>query len=532
MKASRHIPWRAARIAAQAICLLLFLWLFRRTEYTGTSEIPWAANLLFRLDPLIAASVLLAGKWVVTSVVAALVIVVLTLLLGRFFCGWICPMGTLLDAARWLGAVAKRGWRRIRGASTLSHPMERERSFRVTKYALLAVILVGAVFGLPLVGYFDPFTILVRGMTCALDPLWYRGTAAVFDWLYREAPAAVTSVSEPVYAFLKRSALPFQQTRFVAGSLSLAILAGVFALELVGRRFWCRSLCPLGAMLSLLSRWSIVRRLPLKACTDCRLCAETCRMDAFDRESRLRPEECTLCMDCVEDCPHERARFLARKPKPAPIVFEPSRRAFLTTFAAAFTLPAVAWAGRRNRMPHPKLIRPPGALDEEAFLEACVRCGECLKVCPTNALQPTMFEAGIEGVFSPRLVPRIGWCEFNCTLCGELCPTGALARLAQPEKHRAVMGKAQFDKERCLPFAKGKPCIVCEEHCPVPTKAIRFREAEVMNENGEQVTVKQPYLEFDLCTGCGICETRCPVAGESAVQVVRVETARRDGFQR
>jgi MauM/NapG family ferredoxin protein len=246
-------------------------------------------------------------------------------------------------------------------------------------------------------------------------------------------------------------------------------------------------------------------------------------MGAFDAEGRLMPEACNLCMDCVANCPHERAKVALRSPKKAPIALDPSRRAVLATLAAGFALPAFSWATRSDRPVHPKLIRPPGVLDERKFLDACVRCGECMKVCPTNGLQPALFEAGVEGVFSPRLVPRMGYCEFNCTLCSELCPTGAIPRLTQREKHIAVMGKAEFDRDHCLPFAKGKPCIVCEEHCPVPIKAIRFREAEATNEQGARVVVKQPYLVYDLCTGCGICEKKCPIEGLSAVRISRVE---------
>ncbi|MGD0016693.1 MAG: 4Fe-4S binding protein [Verrucomicrobiia bacterium] len=510
-----QIPWRFWRRATQVVCLLLFLWLFRKTEYTGIAGIPGAANILFRIDPLVAASVMVAAKRVVLTVLWSMILVALTVVLGRFFCGWICPLGTLLDGARRLVPTRFQ-------ARPLNHRWQH------AKYFLLGVILISAALGLPLVGYFDPFSILMRGLTCAIDPLWNHGVSATFTWLYQHAPAAVTSVTEPIYAFLKKTVLPFQGVTFrfagpaVAG---LVILLAVFALEFVQRRFWCRYVCPLGGLLALLSRWSLVRRLPVKSCKDCGVCGKICRMDAFDAEGRLAPEACNLCGDCIDECPQDRVRFIVRKTRTAPTPLDQSRRLFIGTVATGFALPVVAWVGRINRRIHPQLIRPPGAGDESAFLDRCVRCGECLKVCPTNALQPTMLEAGVEGMFSPRLVPRIGYCEYNCTLCGEICPTGAIRRLPLAKKQETVIGKAKFYKDRCLPYAKGKNCGVCEEHCPVPEKAIRFREAEARTEQGEKVIVKQPYVERDLCIGCGICENKCPLEGPAAVRVSRVEVA-------
>jgi polyferredoxin len=504
------IPWRFWRRGAQVVCLLLFLWLFRKTEYSGAAAIPGAANILFRIDPLVALCVTVAGNWVVPTLLWSLLVVALTVVLGRFFCGWICPLGTLLDAARHLG-------RTRRSARPLDHRWQH------AKYFLLGVLVVSAALGLPLVGYFDPFSILMRGLTCVVDPAWGRSVTWIFTWLYQHAPPAVTNATEPVYAVLRKTVLPFQNAAFRFVGVSLVVLLVPFALELVQRRFWCRCICPLGGLLALLSRRSLVRRLPVKGCKDCGICGEICRMDAFDAAGRLAPESCNLCLDCIDACPHDRAKLIVRRAGAKPVPLDPSRRWFIGALATGVTLPVAAWAWRLDRRVSPELIRPPGAGNELEFLDRCVRCGECLKVCPTNALQPTLGEAGIEGMFSPRLVPRIGYCEYNCTLCGELCPTGAIRRLPLAEKQRTVIGVAVIDKDRCLPYAKGRSCIVCEEHCPTPDKAIQFREIEVRTEQGEMVRMKQPYVLRELCIGCGICETKCPLAGPAAVRVIRVE---------
>jgi MauM/NapG family ferredoxin protein len=165
------------------------------------------------------------------------------------------------------------------------------------------------------------------------------------------------------------------------------------------------------------------------------------------------------------------------------------------------------------------VIRPPGSKPEPDFLDACIRCGECMKVCPTTTLQPSFLEGGIHGVFTPHLVPRIGYCEYNCTLCGQVCPSGAIAPLSVEVKRRTIIGRAHFDTKRCLPYAKGISCIVCEEHCPTPRKAILFDEVEMINIKGEKVRVRQPYVKPSLCIGCGICEKKCPLESESAIRV-------------
>ncbi len=122
-------------------------------------------------------------------------------------------------------------------------------------------------------------------------------------------------------------------------------------------------------------------------------------------------------------------------------------------------------------------------------------------------------------MFTPRLIPRLGYCEFSCTLCGQVCPTGAIRKLSIPEKEAFVIGTAIFDKGRCLPFADQSPCIVCEEHCPTHDKAIKFKEVTVTNREGNTVHLMQPYVIPELCIGCGICENKCPLPGHSAIRV-------------
>ncbi len=174
----------------------------------------------------------------------------------------------------------------------------------------------------------------------------------------------------------------------------------------------------------------------------------------------------------------------------------------------------------------PGLIRPPGSLGEDEFLSKCIRCNECMKVCPTNAIQPALTEGGLEGLWTPVLKMRLGYCEYECSLCSQVCPTHAIQLLQLEEKQKVKIGMAFFDRNRCLPYASARTCIVCEEHCPTPKKAIWFQEVEVMTPEGKLTTVKQPRVNPELCTGCGVCENKCPITDQRGVYVTSVGETR------
>jgi ferredoxin len=176
----------------------------------------------------------------------------------------------------------------------------------------------------------------------------------------------------------------------------------------------------------------------------------------------------------------------------------------------------------RARRKDSLLIRPPGAQDEPAFLSACLRCAQCMKICPTSALQPAAFEAGLEGLWTPVLMARVGYCDYGCHACGQVCPSGAIPELSLEQKRDQVIGKASVDRDRCLPWASATPCIVCEEMCPTPQKSIRLEEATLPGADGQPVTVQRPVVLRDVCIGCGICENHCPLEGEAGIRVYGV----------
>ena len=431
--------------------------------------------------------------------------VLATLLLGRFLCGWICPLGTVLD----LLSPDKR--------STTPLPALRGS----VKYWLLIPLLSASLFNLNLAGLLDPIAILLRGLTFFLYPL--LGLAAREGWvgLYKSIGERRDDFA-PAYNLLREHLLPFRDTLYPLAFFSAALLVAIIVLEYFETRAWCRHLCPLGTLAGWLGRFSPFNRVPKGICSDCGQCRDLCPT-TFD-QGVLEKEECILCMECEQGCPHSRISF-----RPAPKIkgsgpLMPERRVLLGGMAAGMLLAVPA----RFREPEKasRLLRPPGVRDEGEFLKKCVRCGECMKVCLKNALYPAAWQAGVEGLYTPLVIPRLGYCEYDCTLCGQVCPTAAIPALQVAEKRREVIGKAVFDRNHCLPFAKKIDCIVCEEHCPIPDKAIRSREVAVIGPDGTSRLVKEPYIVEEICNGCGICEFVCPVETKAGVAVFAVKDRR------
>ena len=244
-------------------------------------------------------------------------------------------------------------------------------------------------------------------------------------------------------------------------------------------------------------------------------------------------------MNCVAVCPESSIRFTFFPSTPTTTAAPDlqRRKALTSVLAGAAALPLFRSSAGFHVDRHDRLVRPPGATPEKEFLARCVRCGECMKVCPNNALHPSFTEAGIEGLWTPVLVPRIGYCEPSCVLCGQVCPTGAIWEFTAKEKawtservDKSIkpvrLGTAFYDRGRCLPWSMATECIVCEEWCPTSPKAIYLRAADVADAEGKTKTVRQPYVDPERCGGCGACEYACPVADRPAIYVTSIGESR------
>ena len=505
MKRRSSRTWVRLRKATQVLALLVFLGLFLGIRRRIPLE---TFSTFLRLDPLLTLSHLLASRALLAGSALSLLTLLLTALVGRAWCGWLCPLGTLLDL------LSLRRFRFRREA-----PAE---SLRRVKYVLLMATLGAAVLANLSLLILDPLTILVRALTVSIWPGLDWMVTNLESGLYRIEPfrALVSSVDQ----LLRPSLLPSSPLEY-RGSIPIALLlAGIILLGLLAEKFWCRYLCPLGALLGLVSKVAVVRRRVDRACKGCEICSRVCPTGTI-RSSQGHisdPGECTVCMECVDACPRTYARFgLAQKWVEGWNHYDPSRRLALGSIGAGLLGVGLLRLGPKSAPPDSPILRPPGS-SERGIREACVRCGACIRVCPTGALHPALGEAGLEALWTPILLPRLGYCDFGCRACGKICPVQAIPPLTLEEKRVRVIGKAGIDRDRCYPWTSDRDCIVCEEMCPLPNKAIRLEQAVVSAVDGLRYTIQRPTVVDEDCIGCGICENKCPVDGEAAIRIKAV----------
>lgn len=563
------------RRISQGFFLALFTWL---VIVTAWGDAPWQlrgwpVEAFLQFDPLIALATTLATGVLFAGLAWALLTMALTVVFGRFFCGWVCPFGTLHQALGWLGRSVRPG-QAVR--ANQPHPAQ------ALKYHLLAFLLAasaGDALVLASRSAADTprwlFPMVATGLAAATflalaQALRHRGRAAMatalllatFLALGRLLPNSgiVTSsvqvgLLDPI-ALLTRSValigLPlgdrsthflYSAPRFTQGAWLIgAVVVAALLANLVVPRFYCRFLCPLGALLGLLSRNALWRigQSPASACTACKLCERDCE-GACEPSGRIRSPECVLCMNCTGPCEPGilayRTRVSEAGERALPDV---SRRGVVLSLASGFlAVPMVRLAGRSGPDWHAALVRPPGSLPEDDFLDRCVKCGLCMRVCPTGVLQPAGVQGGLEALWTPILNNRIGssGCQLNCIACGDVCPTGAIRPFTLDEKlgrgsHQTAgplrMGTAFIDPGRCLPFAMDRPCIVCQEVCPVSPKAIYWRPRlvpvrdglrEVIVVDGDAVRVTDPPM---VAGRYGSGDYRCRVPGRDDLAPRRI----------
>ncbi|HIA28257.1 MAG TPA: 4Fe-4S dicluster domain-containing protein [Planctomycetes bacterium] len=492
---------------------ILLCWLTWTSRLEG-----YPVSRLLEMDPLVMISTMLSTGYVYRFLGWGLLVLGLTLLAGRVFCNWICPYGTLHQFVGWLFNVHK---------AKENFDRNRYRDMYYFKYAILTVLLIMSSMGALQIGLLDPICLMYRTVTTVVAPAW--------DMTIDATPGVT-----PLWIDDLKFA-PGVQRRVFVGSFWI----GLFVVVLVGAnvivpRFFCRLICPLGALLGVFSRVSLFRiNRDVHKCTDCNLCLTRCE-GAADPQSAVRVSECFSCMNCIDDCPEDALSFsmVGLDTKQVKLLPDVSRRRMLFSgIIGALGFPLLKNHGTNTDANFsPMLIRPPGSVEESEFLEKCIKCDQCINSCPTNVLQPaTWAEGGLEGLWSPVMNFNIAHCQLKCTLCSEVCPTGAIRKITVEEKlgkgefvdkGPIVLGTAFFDLGRCLPHAMQIPCVVCEEVCPVSPKAIQTHDEEIKTVFDEVVVLNKPFIVPELCIGCGICQAECPVRDQRAVYVTAVGESR------
>ncbi len=493
----------------QIFALVLFLITVLQANYPFNPWIP--PELFLWLDPLAGLTTMIAAREFIPWFLLSLIVLISALVVGRGFCGWICPLGTTIDITDKIIAPKKK---------------KKEiptRKIRFLKTLFLLVFVIAAIIGWQFTWLFDPIPLLWRTFGAVIFPAvtWSANTSfnllldlgIEWDFLFDS------------YDFITLHVLPLENVAVTGAWIVAMFFLVILGLSKLSKRFWCRYLCPLGALLGLVGKVSFLQRyVESSSCTDCKKCVRHCKMDAIEDDYiTTEKAECIFCLNCSAECTLGDTSFTLKNPANMISPVDLKRRTFIVSSAGS-----VVGAGAVNLLHDTEwrskyLIRPPGAAPEEEFLDLCIRCNECVRICTTTGqcLQPIHFEAGAVSFWTPAADFNVGYCEFNCNLCGEICPTDAIRSLSLDFKKARKMGLAVINEDLCLPFKDKENCIVCEEHCPTAQKAIEFRERETIIVEGEEVELLKPYVRKCTCIGCGICEIKCPVEGEKAIRIVR-----------
>ena len=441
------------------------------------------------------------------SAVGFVVIIILTILFGRIYCSSICPLGIFQDVVNWISGKIKR--KRKRRFDFLKEQ-------KLLRIFLLAIPILVFLFGSSLaVNLLDPYSIYGRFTGNFFRPLLVGAnnlTAYVFE-------------SFKLYTVSQYSLKVFNLIPFIITVLFLIL---VTVMAWMKGRLYCNTVCPVGTLLGYISKISLFKIvINHEECLSCGICAKECKSSCIDSDNKtVDMSRCVACFDCIPSCPTEGITYsisYGKKTfKDAPAgqkKIDISKREFLSKTSLYFlSLSALAAQVQKKIVvtkPSTKpifrksAVSPPGSIGVEKFNSKCTACHLCVSSCPTQVLQPSFLEYGFLGILQPRMDNTTGFCNFECKICGDVCPTGAILPFELEKKKLTQIGKAKFVKDNCIVQTQKTDCGACSEHCP--TKAVHMIPFEG--------TLVIPEVRDDYCIGCGACEYACPTKPYKAIYV-------------
>jgi ferredoxin len=438
---------------------------------------------------------------------------ILAFVFGRIYCSTLCPAGIFQDLVNRLFCTGKK---KNKGARRFSY----HKPLNIFRYVLLGLTVVTVVLGFTtLLVWLDPYSNFGRMATNLFRPATMWGNNMLADLLMRMDNYSLYHVTI--------------HTVTGAGLVSgITILFVFIVLPILRGRLFCNTLCPVGALLSLVSRYSLFRiSFDKQLCNTCGNCERTCKAEAIDsKQMVVDTSRCVTCFNCTSSCTKKSLRYRFRPfgkeettPAAAPQATSPnSRRTFFATGATiAATLPVLSTVAQYAGLPEAETedtidykrlppVTPPGSIDVERFKDKCTGCHICVVRCPTQVLRPAGLQFGLGYLLRPHCAFESSYCNYECTVCGEVCPVHAIQGLTKEEKRTTQVGIATFNINRCIVYTEGTDCGACSEHCP--TQAVHMIPYEG--------TLTIPQVEAGLCIGCGGCESICPVRPFRAIVVI------------
>lgn len=464
---------------------LLFL------DFTGTIHhyLGWVAKVQF-LPAVLA-----------LNVVVIVVLALLTLLFGRIYCSVICPLGVTQDFVSWLSSKRKKHHYRF-GYS---------KEIKWLRYGFLALFLVVLIAGIgSIFTLLDPYASFGRIVSQLVQPLWIKINNLLAAW----------AAQHESYAFYDKSVWMRSIPTLVVAIVSLVV---VVVLAWRGGRTYCNTVCPVGTILGLLSRFSLLKPvINTEKCNGCGLCGKGCKSSCINtKEHQIDYSRCVVCMDCINNCRQGAITYGLRYKRAEEGGVDKSRRQMMAATAILATTAAVKAQEKRvdgglaviedKQAPVRETpLVPAGARSLKHFSQHCVACQLCITACPNEVLRPS---GRLENLMQPEMSYERGYCRPECTKCSDICPAGAIVKLAPGEKASTQIGHAVWVEKNCVSARNEAACNNCAVHCPAGAITMVH-----MNPNDETSPMR-PAIDTERCIGCGACEHLCPSRPFSAIYV-------------
>ena len=429
------------------------------------------------------------------TAVGFILVIILTVMFGRVYCSSVCPLGTLQDV---ISFFSRKIYKKKKFKFTNAHALLR--------YGILILTIIFFISGSILfINLLDPYSNFGRISTNLFRPLYILTNnlfAKGFEWFGS-------------YAF---SPFPYKKVNAISILFPLTFLIVIFWLAATKGRLYCNTICPVGSLLGFISKISFFKiQISHEACNSCSLCASVCKSSCINpTEKNVDMSRCVGCFNCLSVCKKDALKYNFTSSLPKETEHSQGRRKVLLS-VAGLSLAKVLLAQENitkfktglsntgSKLP----ISPPGSKGLHHFSSTCTACHLCVSACPTQVLQPSLFEYGLAGMLQPRMDFHTNYCNYKCTACSHVCPSGAIIPLTEEEKKSVQIGIAKFVKKNCVVYVNNTDCGACSEHCP--TKAVHM--IPYIND------LVIPEVNTEICVGCGACEHACPTQPYKAIYV-------------